>query len=966
MKRQLLLLSAVLMLCLTATGKQISASQALSVARKYAKIRQPAQNAKLQNTTAQPDNAWYVFNKEDGGFIIIAGDDRMSELVGYSDQGSFDPEHIPDNMRAWLDTYTCYVGLVREGKAIPHKRHLAVNPKAAATPILTTAWGQEDPYNLLAPVYKQDGGTYHCPAGCVATAMAQVMNYHEWPEKGTGKHSYSHSFGLSSVDFSQSVYNWEQMLDSYNYGENFTEEQANAVARLMYDCAVSVNMSWGRKESGAQSTAVEKALDEHFGYDSRLYFRDNMTTGDFSRLLTDEIDNLRPIFFFGTGPGGGHTFVIDGYDSNGLFHVNWGWNGGYNGYFNVSDMNPDGLGTGGGAGSYNWQQGIVTATPLRNGETPDSSIRLGYYDSGDGDVGLTVSPDTGSTASDISVYVKNLSNDSHFDFIGDVAVAIFSQEGDMKATSSPRQFKDGRFPAWQYLNGFSRTIPATPLPDGNYKIRTIYRAEGETEWTAVTTKFEAEMTVAGGQYAISTIAVGPLSLSEAASFSESPQIGREATICLRIHNDGKRTADGTLSLGIYEENGDSPIVNASVDDIIPDGSDKNITWKFTLDADKFATGKLYEVRLSRFWTKSGELAVSNPFGKIQFSPIDYVPAAQLRISLSSDAPYYGSILLNSNDFPASQGADFAISELKNYNTSDFSGRIGYMITDSKGREIIAQPVYDIILSAGEGCGGWIMAGITDFERLQPGVYRLYPTTWQEIDGIVQPQATPLATNPYIAFEMLNDGWVKVLPCEVSLKSVRLMNTPSIGGKAEFETIWKNESQLRYIGEAHFQIIEPGIGLKNAVTIPHPEFWLDSGSETSITLTLPIDESYEAGKDYQLSFDACYPNPHTVPFSFTNEAGTVTFQAPGSSVDNPETRNGLRLWPVPTDHELNVESDSPLSTVAVYTASGLKTIEETFPGKPAKATIDVSALQKGYYIAVISTTDGEIKRPFAKR
>ena len=145
MKRQLLLLSAALMLCLTAAGKQISVSQALSVARKYAKIRQPAQNAKLQNTTAQPDNAWYVFNKEDGGFIIIAGDDRMSELVGYSDHGSFDPEHIPDNMRAWLDTYTCYVGLVREGKATPLKRHLAANSKATATPLLSTAWGQGEP-----------------------------------------------------------------------------------------------------------------------------------------------------------------------------------------------------------------------------------------------------------------------------------------------------------------------------------------------------------------------------------------------------------------------------------------------------------------------------------------------------------------------------------------------------------------------------------------------------------------------------------------------------------------------------------------------------------------------------------------------------------------------------------------------------------------------------------------------------
>jgi|GEM_PF-2401198 len=965
MKRHLLLLSAAVMLCLTAAGKQISASQALSVARKYADIKQSEQVETLKKSP-QSDNAYYAFNKKSGGFIIIAGDDRMTELVGYSDQGSFEMERIPDNMRNWLEAYTHYVGLVREGKAAPQKKNLSANPKVSVTPLLTTNWGQDAPYNLLAPVFKQNGDTYHCPAGCVATAMAQVMNYHKWPERGTGKHSYSHSFGSSSVDFSQSVYKWEQMLDSYNYDGNFSEEQANAVARLMYDCAVSVNMNWGRYESGAQSTAVEKAMDEHFGYDSRLYFRDNMTSANFSRMLTDEIDNLRPIYFFGSGPGGGHAFVIDGYDSNGLFHVNWGWNGGFNGYFNISDMNPDGLGTGGGAGSYNWLQGIVTAIPLRNGETPDSSVKLSYYDNGDSDVGLTVSPDTGSTASGISVYVKNLSNDSHTDFIGDVAVAIFGPEGDMKATSSPRQFKAGRFPAWQYLNGFSLTIPATPLPDGNYQIRTIYRAEGETEWTAVTTKFEAEMTVAGGQYAISTIAVGPLSLSEAASFSDNPQIGREATLCLRIHNDGKRTADGTLSLGIYEENGDSPIVNASVDDIIPDGSDKNITWKFTLDADKFAAGKLYEVKLSRFWTRSEELAVGNPFGKIQFSPTDYVPAAQLRISLNSGTPYYGSIYLNNNDFPASQGADFAISELKNYNTTDFSGRIGYMITDSKGTEITAQPVYDIALPAGEGCGGWIMAGITDFERLQPGIYRLYPVTWQEIDGIVQPEATPLATDPYIAFEMLDDGWVKVLPCEVSLKSFRLLNTPSIGGKAEFETTWKNKSQLRYIGEAYFQIIEPGIGLKNVVTIPHPEFWLDSESETSITLTLPLDESYETGKDYLISFDACYPNPHTVPFSFSNEAGTAMFQVSGSSVDSPETRNGLRLWPVPTNHELNVESSSSLSAVAVYTASGIKTIRKTFPDKTEKATIDVSALQKGYYIAVISTADGEIKRPFVKR
>ena len=220
------------------------------------------------------------------GFVIVSGDDSLTELVGYSDSGSFEPENMPDNMRSWLQSYSDYVKSVQDGETRPTRRELSDVTTVVVRPFVTTAWNQSEPFNLMAPV----DNNVRCVTGCVATAMAQVMKYYEWPERGEGSHSYTDSSGHSlSADFSQSVYDWGNMLDEYNsyYDQNmnivneYNDVQADAVAKLMLDCGISVDMDYTLYSSGAVTANVATALEQYFNYTADLFYRDNMPSEDF-------------------------------------------------------------------------------------------------------------------------------------------------------------------------------------------------------------------------------------------------------------------------------------------------------------------------------------------------------------------------------------------------------------------------------------------------------------------------------------------------------------------------------------------------------------------------------------------------------------------------------------------------------------------------------------------------------------
>ena len=307
----------------------------------------------------------YVFTTENS-FVLMAADDRVQPILGYSLTGRFDYENMPDNKRAWIEGYGNEIQY-----AIAHQTRASSevtqqwrdlvegNPDmnratVVVAPLIQTQWDQGYPYNMLCPGYSM--------TGCVATAMAQIMKYWNYPAHGIGSHSYSHStYGVLSADFQSTTYRWDKMTNTYSNLYS-TNSQKQAVATLMYHCGVSVNMNYSTTASGANTEFVAEALKCFFNYSSETvyYERSGFANSNWIAMLKSDLDLSRPILYDGIGSGGGHAFVFDGYNSDDYFHVNWGWSGTYDEYYSIDNLNPGTGGTGSGStGIYNDYQGAV-------------------------------------------------------------------------------------------------------------------------------------------------------------------------------------------------------------------------------------------------------------------------------------------------------------------------------------------------------------------------------------------------------------------------------------------------------------------------------------------------------------------------------------------------------------------------------------------------------------------------------
>ena len=316
------------------------------------------EQAKLES--AEP--AFYIFNKSnEGGFVIVSGDDRTEDVLGYSDQGSIDVENVNPNLRFWLN-------LLQEAVSATNDTNVHKAPAAEVTPIdplLVTkdgkeiTWYQEAPYNNLCP---KDADGYRSLTGCVATAAAMVMYKWCYPEKGTGTHSYQwkNSSGQKktlTVDYENTTYDWDNMLPAYLY-KSTTNAQKTAVATLMYHAGVACDMQYGSEGSGAFTDNMANGLIKYFGYSvdkfittySSMYYPTlfepteySVSIAKFTDYFNADLEEGRPIIMGGEDANnGGHEFVCDGRDENGKFHINWGWEGDGNGYFSLSALRVDG------------------------------------------------------------------------------------------------------------------------------------------------------------------------------------------------------------------------------------------------------------------------------------------------------------------------------------------------------------------------------------------------------------------------------------------------------------------------------------------------------------------------------------------------------------------------------------------------------------------------------------------------
>ena len=353
MKRLFFLFTITLAALCTVQAAQVNETEARQIADKFfgtksARFSASAGQAVTRLAYTAEAGRFFVFDRSAGsGFVVIAGDDRLPQVLGYSLNGTFSAGNIPLAMQDWMAEMNREIAFLQSHKGA--KAHHPIQRANPVSPLMTTRWNQDWPYNLLCPTYTISGDvTERAVTGCVATAMAQIMNYYKWPERGNGSHTYNCNVNDTdpttlTADFSQSVYEWDLMLDDYNMDSS--EESCYAVAKLMSDAGISIDMNYG-DSSGASESAVLTAITDFFGYSSKRYLlqRDLYSASEWDQLLYDEISAGRPVLYCGytytQGSLGGHAFVFDGVDARGYFHVNWGWGGSSDGYFMASALAP--------------------------------------------------------------------------------------------------------------------------------------------------------------------------------------------------------------------------------------------------------------------------------------------------------------------------------------------------------------------------------------------------------------------------------------------------------------------------------------------------------------------------------------------------------------------------------------------------------------------------------------------------
>ncbi len=292
------------------------------------------------------ETCFYAFNTGENGFVIVSADDRFRPIVGYSDESLFETENMSPELAFYLDRITEartsgnavidsntpaeWQSIMKTGQLLSHNRGRGVDY------ICTTKWNQNSPYNLYAPEASSGPGG-RCYAGCVATAMSQVMKRWDHPTQGTGSHGYYSNYGYLSADFGQTSYNWEHMPDRLT---GVTQEEIEAVALLMYHCGVAVDMNFSPTGSGAYSSEVPYAISQYFSYSNHSVLKERYEYAltDWQNMLKESFDKGWPVYYSGCSDSGCHAFVCDGYDDNDLFHFNWGWGGSSDGWFVIDEI----------------------------------------------------------------------------------------------------------------------------------------------------------------------------------------------------------------------------------------------------------------------------------------------------------------------------------------------------------------------------------------------------------------------------------------------------------------------------------------------------------------------------------------------------------------------------------------------------------------------------------------------------
>jgi hypothetical protein len=563
----------------------------------------------LRSSNDQDEPVYYIFDAEDNqGFVIVSADDVAKPVLGYSDDGCYDENNL--NFNYWMDCLSQEIASAIENN-IPQSDEIKIqwesfltgntsslrSSAAAIAPLVKTRWNQGAPFNNLCPVI----GSERTVTGCVATAMAQVMKYHNYPVRGTGSNTYTPpAVGRDLfADFGNTTYDWGNMLDIYS--DNTVGAPATAVATLMFHCGVAVNMNYDISSKGgsaAHSSDAMKALTAYFGYDLGIahYYRDFLSYSQWTTVIKTELNNNRPVLYNGQGSGGGHAFVCDGYDANGLFHFNWGWGGSSDGYFELSALSPNSLGIGGGAGGYNSDQDIIVGVQPPTGTgTEIKEVKFGYQ-------GLSITPKIlFSLTEEFTVEINRFQNIGNETLPGTGYAGIAIYDSDNALIKNYRKYSISNTKPGSYYSDLSYTYTLSGLSAGTYKLYPVFylpsapttpiRAEakeGTPEYLLITVTSENTVTIAYPENSLPNLSLNSLSTVGSLYKNKTGQFSATVT------NSG--AGEYNSKLAIYLNNGGTNQIVCNDPVVIAAGETKTVGFSgtVTLNAGTYTLSLLYD------------------------------------------------------------------------------------------------------------------------------------------------------------------------------------------------------------------------------------------------------------------------------------------------------------------------------------------------------------------------------------
>ena len=507
MKNKILLSLLAFMATMAVNAEQVSKHQALQKAKQFMPGKQFGEARSFARSgNLSEREPFYVFNAEGNqGFVIVSGDDRTTEVLGYSTTGSLDQNQLPENLKGWLDGYARQIeALGTSAQPVQRAQTRGADSWTAVNPLIKTQWNQHYPFNKWCPdkngkdwrdegfdtehLMTNDQELYHCVTGCVATAMAQVIYYWRCIDNCQELPAYittTESWRMSELP--GTTFKWDKMKATYSGKE--TDESADAVAELMRYCGQAVNMDYNLGASEAELSTYH--LAEYFGFrkNARQVKRYNYSVDDWERMIYKELSaegRPRPVLYSGESNSGDYQFIVDGYDGNGLFHMNWGGGGMNDGYYVLSLANPDEQGAGGGTSmdGYSMNQSAIVGLMPDDGEEEKPQFRAGFYQDLEQEEFFRGSASEDFT--DVKIPGRVYSQFSNpyiapgtYYYTFELGWGLYQNGVRKKVLGVTDPILSGNNYTEDHETPFSF---GSGLADGNYQFRLLYRLDGSADW----------------------------------------------------------------------------------------------------------------------------------------------------------------------------------------------------------------------------------------------------------------------------------------------------------------------------------------------------------------------------------------------------------------------------------------------------------------------------------------------------